>query len=574
MVENLQTYRHSTAHIMAQAVCELYSGTKLGIGPAIEEGFYYDFDLPNPISPEELSKIEKKMKEIIKANLTFEKKIMPKDAAKNFFKEKGQTYKVELLDEIEDEEVTLYQQGNFIDLCRGPHISSTGLIKAFKLTSIAGAYWRGSEKNPMLTRIYGTAFEKKEELDDYLFKLEEAKKRDHRKVGKELKIFNIYDEVGPGLIYYHPKGTIIREEICAFLRKEHAKRDYLEVVTPHIAKIDLWQTSGHCEYYKENMFFMEVEEHPYVLKPMNCPGHILIYKSQTRSYKELPIRYFELGTVYRYERSGVLHGLLRVRGFTQDDAHIFCRQDQLKDEICNVINFAKDMLKTFGFEEYEVYLSTRPEKYAGTEDIWGEATNALASALKNEELNYTIDEGEGVFYGPKIDIKLKDALGRAWQGPTIQVDFNLPQRFNLTYINSDGKEYQPVMIHRVVLGSLERFLGALIEHYAGAFPAWLAPIQVMIITIAERHISYGEKINEELLKEGIRTKLDKRNEKVGFKIREAETLHKVPYMLIIGDKEVSAEKVAVRKRAKGDLGQLTLSEFIHNLTKEIKEKIY
>jgi threonyl-tRNA synthetase len=574
MAEDLQIYRHSTAHIMAQAVCELYLGTKLGIGPAIEDGFYYDFDLPSNISPEELPKIEKKMKEIIKANLPFEKKIMSKDEAKDFFQQKGQIYKVELLDEIEDDEVTLYQQGNFIDLCRGPHIPSTGLIKAFKLTSIAGAYWRGNEKNPMLTRIYGTAFEKKENLDEYLFKLEEAKRRDHRKVGKELKIFNIYEEVGPGLIYYHPKGTIIREEICAFLRQEHAKRDYLEVVTPHIAKIDLWQTSGHCEYYKENMFFMEVEEHPYVLKPMNCPGHILIYKSQTRSYKELPIRYFELGTVYRYERSGVLHGLLRVRGFTQDDAHIFCRQDQLKDEICGVINFAKDMLKIFGFKEYEIYLSTRPEKYVGTEDIWDDATDALASALKNEGLDYAIDEGEGVFYGPKIDIKLKDALGRAWQGPTIQVDFNLPQRFDVTYVGSDGKEYQPVMIHRVVLGSLERFLGALIEHYAGAFPAWLSPVQVMIITVAERHTSYAEKINDQLLKEGIRAKLDKRNEKVGFKIREAETLHKVPYMLIIGDKEIEAEKVAVRKRAKGDLGQLSLPEFIHNLTKEINEKIY
>jgi len=574
MAENLEIYRHSTSHIMAQAVCELYPGTKLGIGPAIEDGFYYDFDLPSPISHEELPKIESKMKEIIKANLPFKKKIMTKYEARKFFQEKGEIYKVDLLDKIEDEEVSLYQQGDFIDLCRGPHIPSTGWIKAFKLISIAGAYWRGNEKNPMLTRIYGTCFEKKKDLDDYLFKLEEAKRRDHRKLGKELKIFDIYEEVGPGLIYYHPKGAIIREGICTFLRQEHAKRGYLEVVTPHIAKIDLWQTSGHCEYYKENMYFMEVEDTSYVLKPMNCPGHILIYKSQTRSYKELPIRYFELGTVYRYERSGVLHGLLRVRGFTQDDAHIFCRQDQLRDEICGVINFASEMLNTFGFKEYDVYLSTRPEKYVGTKEIWEEATSALAAALQKEKLNYAIDEGEGVFYGPKIDIKLKDALGRAWQGPTIQVDFNLPQRFNVTYIGSDNKEYQPVMIHRVVLGSLERFLGALIEHYAGAFPVWLSPIQVMILTIAERHVSYAEEIKEQLLAEGVRVKLDKRNEKIGFKIREAESLHKVPYMLIIGDKEVENSKVSVRKRAKGDLGQLLLKEFTNNLIKEIKEKIY
>lgn len=573
MVENLDTYRHSTAHIMAQAVCELYPKTKLGIGPAIEDGFYYDFDFPAPISSEELSSIESKMQEIINANLPFEKKVVSKDEAKKFFQQKGEIYKVELIDEIADTEVTFYQQGNFIDLCRGPHITRTGLIKAFKLISIAGAYWRGNEKNPMLTRIYGTCFEKKEELDNYLFKLEETKKRDHRKLGKELKIFDIYDEVGSGLIYYHPKGAIIREEICAFLRKEHAKRNYLEVVTPHIAKIDLWQTSGHCEFYKENMYFMEVEDQPYVLKPMNCPGHILIYKSQTRSYKELPIRYFELGTVYRYERSGVLHGLLRVRGFTQDDAHIFCRPEQLKDEICSVIDFASAMLTTFGFKEYDVYLSTRPEKYVGTESLWEEATFALATALKNKGLNYTIDEGEGVFYGPKIDIKLKDAIGRAWQGPTIQVDFNLPQRFNVTYVGSDSNEYQPVMIHRVVLGSMERFLGALIEHYAGAFPVWLSPIQVIIIPIADRHIHYAEQIKDQLLTDGIRVKLDERNEKVGFKIREAESLHKVPYMLVIGDKEVEKEMVSVRQRAKGDLGQLPLKEFAYNLIKEIKEKM-
>lgn len=573
MIEDLQTYRHSTAHIMAQAVCELYPGTKLGIGPAIEEGFYYDFDLSSPISPEDLPRIETKMEEIIKADLPFEQKVMARDEARKFFQQRNEGYKVELLDEIEKEEVNIYQQGEFIDLCRGPHVDSTGVIKAFKLISIAGAYWRGNEKNPMLTRIYGTCFETKEKLDNYLFKLEEAKRRDHRKIGKELKIFDIYEEVGPGLIYYHPKGAIIREEICAFLRKEHAKRGYSEVITPHIARIDLWQTSGHCDYYKDNMYFMEVDENPYVLKPMNCPGHILIYKSQTRSYKELPIRYFELGTVYRYERSGVLHGLLRVRGFTQDDAHIFCQPDQLKDEICGVIEFASSMLTTFGFKEYDIYLSTRPEKYVGTSDIWDEATSALATALENKGLKYAIDEGEGVFYGPKIDIKLRDALGRAWQGPTIQVDFNLPQRFNVTYIGSDGNECQPVMIHRVVLGSLERFLGALLEHYAGVLPVWLSPIQVMIMTIADRHIPYAQKVERQLLEYGMRVKLDSRNEKVGFKIREAEALHKVPYMLIIGDKEVEAEKVSVRKRRSGDLGQLLLKEVVDSLIKDINEKI-
>jgi threonyl-tRNA synthetase len=556
---------------MAQAVCELFPGTRLGIGPAIDEGFYYDFHLSQPLSPEDIPEIEKRMEEIIKENLPFKQIFMRKEEAIEFFSKNNQEYKVELIKDIPDDNISIYIQGDFVDLCRGPHVETTGMIKAFKLISIAGAYWRGDEKNQMLTRIYGTAFDTKEELENYLYRLEEAKKRDHRKLGKELEIFHIYEEAGPGLIYYKPEGTILREEICKFLRIQHSIRGYHEVVTPHIARAELWKTSGHYEYYRENMYFLSVDNSEYVLKPMNCPGHILIYKSCIRSYRELPIRYFELGTVYRHERSGVLHGLLRVRGFTQDDAHIFCRQDQLKDEIEKVIDFAIYMLTTFGFKEYEIYLSTRPERYAGSDEIWEMATTALEDSLKEKQLLYQIDEGEGVFYGPKIDIKLKDALSRTWQGPTIQVDFNLPQRFNITYIGRDGQEHQPVMIHRVVLGSLERFIGALIEHYAGALPIWLAPVQVVIATIAERHIEYGKNIQRELLEHQIRVIDDFRNEKIGFKIREAQ-LRKVPYVIVIGDKEQQNNTVAIRKRGGQDLGQFQVKEFIDFILREIKEK--
>lgn len=565
----LSTYRHSTSHVLAQAVIELFPDTKLGIGPAIEEGFYYDFDLTTPLSPEDLPRIEDRMKEIIKDKLPFNNMMIHKEKAKEFFKNNGQVYKLELLNGIEDDEVGLYQQGKFVDLCRGPHIDNTGSIKAFKLISIAGAYWRGNEKNPMLTRIYGTAFETDNELNDYLYRLEEAKRRDHRKVGRDMHLFNIYDEAGQGLIFYHPYGTVVRQEISSFLRQVHQKKGYLEVITPHIAKIDLWQRSGHYDFYRENMYFLKVEESDYVLKPMNCPGHILIYQSQTRSYKDLPIRYFELGTVYRYERSGALHGLLRVRGFTQDDAHIFCRSDQLKEEVCGVIDFAIEMLTVFGFKEYEVYLSTRPEKYVGSEEIWEQATTALKIALENKGIDYTIDEGEGVFYGPKIDIKLKDALGRAWQGPTIQVDFNLPERFDIKFVGSDGKEYQPVMIHRVVLGSLERFFGALVEHYSGAFPLWLAPVQIIIITITSNQIEYAQQIKAQLVDNGFRVEIDDRNEKMGFKIREAQIAKKPPYMLIIGDKEIEINKVALRNRKGENLGQIGLDEFIGQLKREM-----
>ncbi|MDI6781549.1 MAG: threonine--tRNA ligase [bacterium] len=569
--EQLEILRHSTAHIMAQAVSMLFPQTKFGIGPAISDGFYYDFDLPVPLSPEQLSEIEKKMQSIIKANLVFEQTMMEKSKAIDFFSQKEERYKIEIIQDIPDDEVSIYQQGDFIDLCRGPHIKSTGMIKAFKLLSIAGAYWRGDEKNSMLTRIYGTAFETTEELEKYLYQIEEAKKRDHRKLGKELGIFQVYDEAGPGLIYYHPKGAIVREEICRFLRLEHAKREYLEVVTPNIARVDLWKTSGHYDFYRENMYFMNVDNMEYVLKPMNCPGHILIYKSHTRSYRDLPLRLFELGTVYRHERSGVLHGLLRVRGFTQDDAHIFCMREQLKDEIQQVLDFIINTLVSFGFKEYEIYLSTRPEKYTGSDEIWDMATSALEMSLKEKGLPYQIDPGEGVFYGPKIDIKLKDALSRTWQGPTIQVDFNLPERFNVTYVGQDGKEHQPVMIHRVVLGSLERFMGALIEHYAGAFPVWLSPIQVLVATITEKHKQYGEYVQNQLRANQIRCDMDSRNEKIGFKIREAQ-LQKLPYVLILGDNEEQNKTVSIRKRGGKDLGQMTIEDFISVVSTEIREK--
>lgn len=567
--EDKDIYRHSTSHVMAQAVLELFPGTKLGIGPSIKDGFYYDFDLPVPISEDDLPRIEEKMAEIIGQDSLFEKYSITKDEANSLFKDAP--YKLELLKEIEDDKVTIYRQGSFVDLCRGPHLPSTGHIKAFKLISIAGAYWRGDEKRPMLTRIYGTSFPTREPLEEYLHRLEQARRRDHRRLGRELGLFNIYEEAGPGLIYYHPYGTILREEISKLLKREHQKRGYLEVVTPHIAKMDLWRTSGHCEFYRENMFFMEVEGSGYVLKPMNCPGHILIYQSRTRSYREMPLRLFELGTVYRYERSGVLHGLLRVRGFTQDDAHIFCQREKLQEEITKVIDFALDMLSLFGFKKYEVYLSTRPEKFVGIPQKWDEAISSLKGALEEHDLLYAIDEGEGVFYGPKIDIKLKDTLGRAWQGPTIQVDFNLPDQFDISYIGPDGARHQPVMIHRVVLGSLERFIGALIEHFSGAFPTWLAPVQILIVPIADRHLPYAKRVEGDLLGREIRVEIDSRNEKIGLKIREGE-LRKIPYLLIIGDKEAQNQTIALRKRGKGDLGEVRLSDFIEELTRETTKR--
>jgi len=570
--EGIEIYRHSASHIMAEAVKELFSDARLAIGPAIEDGFYYDFDVEKPFTPEDLEKIEKRMQEIIKMNSPFVREEMGKKDAIKLFESKGEVYKVELINELSGDTVSIYRQGSFADLCRGPHISSTGRIKAFKLLSTAGAYWRGSEKNKMLQRIYGTAFLTKEELDNYLIKLEEIKRRDHRRLGKELDLFSINEDAGGGLILWHPKGAVIRKTIEDFWRNEHYKNGYELVYTPHMARLDVWRTSGHWDFYRENMYSpMAIDDVEYEIKPMNCPFHIMIYNSHKRSYRELPIKFAELGTVYRYERSGVLHGLMRVRGFTQDDAHIFCRPEQLEDEILKILDFTLYMLKTFGFSEYDIYLSTRPEKYVGALENWEKATNALRLALENKGLKYEIDPGEGVFYGPKIDLKIKDVLGRAWQCTTIQVDFNLPERFDVTYNGEDNKPHQAIMIHRALMGSLERFFGVLIEHYAGAFPVWLSPVQAVIMTITDSQIEYAKGIVEILKREGIRAESDFRGEKIGFKIREAQ-LMKAPYMLIIGDKEVKAGAIAVRTRKGEDLGQIEIDVFLNKIKKEIEEK--
>jgi threonyl-tRNA synthetase len=557
---------------MAQAVKSLWPDAKLGIGPSIEDGFYYDFDNEIPFSPEDLELIENRMREIIKKNYKFERKEMKKTEAVKLFKKMKEKYKVELIEKIPEDKVTIYQDGDFIDLCRGPHIESTGQIKAFKLLSIAGAYWHGIETNPMLQRIYGTAFESEKELQSYLTLIEEAAKRDHRILGKQLEYFSFNEEVGPGLVLYHPKGARLRSIIEDYIKKEHLKRGYELVLGPHIMKSDIWVESGHYDYYKENMYMFEIEKQEYAIKPMNCPGHILVYRSKTRSYKELPIRYFELGTVYRNEKSGVLHGLLRVRGFTQDDAHIFCLRDQVEDEIIKVINFVIDTLNVFGFEDFSVEVSTRPEKSIGNDADWESAERALIQALKRKYLNYTINEGEGAFYGPKIDIKLKDALKREWQCATIQCDFALPERFNLTYVGQDGKEHRPIMLHRVILGSLERFMGALIEHFAGAMPLWLAPVQCQIIPISDKTLEYSKKIESRLVENGIRVALDSRNERLQKKIRDAE-IEKIPYMIIIGEKEAAGEVLSIRSKAQGDMGIMTLEEFMQMIDKEIKEKV-
>lgn len=570
--EDRETYRHSTSHIMAHAVKELFPDAKLAIGPAIEEGFYYDFDISRPFTPEDLISIEKKMKEIIRRNSPFVRKSVSKEEAIALFKGRGESYKVELLEDITDKEVSLYEEGGFVDLCRGPHIDSTGQVSAFKLLSIAGAYWRGDEKNKMLQRIYGTSFTSKEDLDKHIAFLEEVKKRDHRKLGRELDLFSTSDEIGAGLIIWHPNGALIRRTIEDFWLNEHYKAEYKVLYTPHIAKLNLWQTSGHLDFYRENMYSpMEIEGIDYELKPMNCPFHIHVFKSSLRSYKDLPIRYAELGTVYRYERSGVLHGLLRVRGFTQDDAHIFCREDQIENEILNVLDFTLFILKTFGFAQYDIYLSTRPEKYVGSPENWERSTNALKGALDAKGLWYEIDPGEGVFYGPKIDIKVKDSLDRPWQCSTIQVDFNNPERFDMTYRGSDGREHRPIMVHRALMGSLERFFGILIEHYAGAFPLWLAPVQVEVLTIAERHADYASGLLRDLRSQGIRAGINTDNEKIGYKIRNA-TVKKVPYLVIIGDKEIAEEKFSVRKRTGESIGPFLIDEFVGMLHEKITNK--
>ena len=566
--ENLEEMRHSTSHVMAEAVQSLFTGARFGIGPAIEDGFYYDFELARPLTPEDLPAIENKIREIVDADYPFIREEVDKEEARQLFAD--QPYKLELIDEFPDNRVTIYKQGSFADLCRGPHVASTSEIKAFKLTHIAGAYWRGDERSPMLQRIYGVAFDSEAELEGYLARQAEAMKRDHRKLGKELDIFSIHEEIGPGLVCWHPRGALIRQIIEDFWKAEHIKRGYDIVYTPHIAKLALWKTSGHWDFYRDYLYSpIEVEGQEYILRPMNCLGHILIYNSQLRSYRDLPLRYAELGTVYRYERTGVLHGMARVRGFTQDDAHIFCRPDQIEAEVAGVLRLAQFMMSTFGFNDYELLLSTRPERYVGSIQMWDEATDSLATVLEKLELPYDLDPGEGVFYGPKIDIKLRDALGHAWQGPTIQVDFNLPERFDVCYIGDDGAEHPVVMIHRTVLGSMERFVACLTEHYGGVFPVWLSPVQVVIIPIADRHVDYAKLIENQLGEEGVRSRVDERAERMSWKIREAQ-LQKIPYMLIVGDKEVESSNLSLRLRSGEDVGMRSLSQ-VKKLIKAVIE---
>ena len=564
--EGREVYRHSSTHIMAQAVKEVFPTAQLTIGPALDDGFYYDFAFDRPFTPEDLEKIEARAIEIMKRGLTVTRSELSKQDAIKFFQERGEGYKVELINSFDDASpISLYRQGEFVDLCRGPHLPTTGYVGAFKLLSTGGAYWRGDERNPMLQRVYGTSFPTKKELDAHLAKLEEIKRRDHRKLGKELDLITIQDEIGPGLVLWHPKGSLIRLLIENFWREQHIKDGYDLVYSPHVARLDLWKTSGHVDYYRENMFAsMKLEGSEYQLKPMNCPFHIMIYKSHMRSYRDLPIRYGELGTVYRYERTGVLHGLLRVRGFTQDDAHLFCRPDQIEAEVSRVLDFTFFVLGTFGFTEFEVYLSTRPDKSVGSEENWTIATNALEAALKSRGVAYEVDPGEGVFYGPKIDIKIKDVLGRSWQCSTVQVDFNNPERFKLAYTGEDGKAHQPIMIHRALMGSIERFFGILIEHYAGAFPTWLAPVQAVVLTITDNQQEFAAKIVSTLKSHGFRVEADLRNEKIGFKIREAEK-NKIPYMLVVGDKEVQSGMVAVRGRSGANHGNMPIEAFLELL---------
>jgi threonyl-tRNA synthetase len=568
--EGRQVYRHSTAHVMAQAVQRLFPGTGLAIGPAIADGFYYDFDPKESFTPADLAKIEKEMEAIIKADLPFERFELARPEALAFFGDASQNYKVELIEDLPpDAPLSCYRQGDFTDLCLGPHVPSTGRLKSFKLMNLAGAYWRGSEKNKMLQRIYGTSFPKKSLLDEHVFRIEEARRRDHRKLGAELDLFSIREE-GPGFPFFHPKGMVLRNELENFWREEHRKRGYQEIRTPIILSRHLWEQSGHWDHYRENMYFTTIDEADFAVKPMNCPGGMLIYKSRPHSYRELPIRLAELGLVHRHELSGVLHGLMRVRCFTQDDAHIFMLPSQVKDEITGVIDLVSDFYKVFGFS-YHVELSTRPEKAMGSPETWELATKELKDALEARGLDYKINEGDGAFYGPKIDFHLEDSLGRTWQCGTIQLDFQMPGLFDLSYIGEDGQKHRPVTIHRVVFGSIERFIGILTEHFAGAFPVWLAPVQVRVLPITDRQAGYAQKVLDRLDEKGIRAELDARNEKVSYKIREAQA-QKIPYMLVVGDKEVEQEAVAVRHRSRGDLGAVPLAGFEEQLLKEIREK--
>lgn len=573
----LEVYRHSTSHLMAAAVNSLFPGTHLGIGPAISDGFYYDFERPEGFVEEDLVKIEAKMKELVARNLSFEPSIISKQEALDYFRKQGEHLKVELVEEKAGETLSCYRLGDLVDFCLGPHVLSTGQINpdSFHIQSIAGSYWRGDEHRQQLQRIYGAAFLTPGELSDYLTQLEEAKKRDHRKLGRELDLFSISEEAGPGLAFWHPKGTRVRVLIEEFLRKELYRRGYEFVTTPHVARHTLWKTSGHYDYYRQNMYVFTIDDEEFVIKPMNCPGHIQIYKSQMRSYRDLPLRFAEFGTVYRYEKSGVLHGLLRVRGFTQDDAHIFCTRDQVGVEIASAIDLVQFIMENFGFEQYKVELSVRDESkkedYAGTEEDWRMAEEALTSALSSKGIGWTRMEGEAVFYGPKIDVKLIDAIGRPWQLSTVQFDFTLPKRFDLSYIGSDGQPHQPVMLHRALLGSVERFLGVLIEHYAGAFPIWLAPVQAMVIPIAERHHDYARQVMQRLTEAGVRAEVDERNEKMGYKIRAAQT-QKIPYMLVLGDKEAQSGEVSVRNRFMGVAPSQPLDDLVREIETHVKQR--
>lgn len=568
--EGKDIFRHSSSHILAQAVQNLFPGTILGIGPAIKDGFYYDFDSEHKFTPEDLVKIEEEMARIIKEDLKYTRKELPREEAIKFFQDRGEKYKVELIEDLpEDAIISIYQQGDFIDLCAGPHVPSTSFIRAPKLLSLAGAYWRGSEKNKMLQRIYGTSFSKKSELDEYLFRVEEAKRRDHRKLGQELELFTLMDE-GPGFPFFFPKGMIIRNELENFWRELHKESGYQEIKTPIILNQELWERSGHWQNYKDNMYFTEIDDSNFCIKPMNCPGGMLVYDSKLHSYRDLPLRYGELGLVHRHELSGALHGLMRVRAFTQDDAHIFMLPSQITDEIKGVIDLIDKIYKLFGFE-YHVELSTKPEKAMGSDEMWEIATKALEKALEEKGMDYIINEGDGAFYGPKIDFHLMDSIGRTWQCGTIQLDFQMPERFDLTYIGEDGEKHRPVMIHRVAFGSIERFIGILTEHYAGAFPLWLAPVQVKIMPITDKQHDYGKKLYDELKKVGVRVELDDRNEKIGYKIREAQ-VQKIPYMLVIGDREVQDGTVGLRKRGEGDLGAVLFEDFKEQVLEEIKNK--
>jgi len=573
--EALNTYRHSTSHLMALAVLEMFPGTHLGIGPATSEGFYYDFELDHRFTEEDLPRIEEKMRELAKADIPFEPTMITVDEAERVFEEMGERLKCELIDERKGETLSCYRLGQLYDFCTGPHVLSTGKLKNFKLLSIAGSYWRGDEHREQLQRIYGTAFFSREDLENYLAFLEEARRRDHRRLGKELDLFSFHEEAGSGFVYWHPRGAFIKDVIERYWKEEHFKRGYELVSIPHVARHNMWRTSGHYEYYKENMYTLDIDEEEYVVKPMNCPGHILIYQTHLHSYRELPVRYAELGTVYRYEKSGVLHGTLRVRGFTQDDAHIFCTPDQVIEEIDGVLDLCQDLLETFGFHQYEVELSVRDpqnkEKYAGSDEEWELAEKSLVQAMEKRGIAYRRMEGEAVFYGPKIDFKLVDAIGRKWQCSTVQFDFNLPKRFNITYVGKDSQEHHVYMIHRAIMGSLERFFGTLVEHYAGAFPLWLTPEQVRVIPVSEKFGDYAAAVTGKLKAAGLRVHLDDRNEKVGYKIRDAQLL-KIPYMIVVGGREQESGAISVRNRFDGDLGSMEIENFVDTVKSHIDSK--